>query len=170
VSQSNVGTHPHTPHESCPAIIHYRHHPFHGEPIAIVRRLRRYTTDCVVIALADDVQVAVPTWMLDPLACQQLTDEARPRIAVSALRDLRALVDSQPLTAVALAINRGTVPPIGGEDARPDGTSTAPANAGLCQSRPVADAPGPGSTPVPIPLRTTAARGAARRRTAKERR
>ena len=65
-----VATRPHTPHESCPAIIHCRHHPFHGEPIAIVRRLRRYTTDCVVIALADDVQVAVPTWMLDPLACQ----------------------------------------------------------------------------------------------------
>jgi len=53
----------------------------------------------VVITLADDVQVAVPTWMLDPLACAQLTDEARPRIAVSALCDLRALLDQQPLLA-----------------------------------------------------------------------
>jgi len=50
----------------------------------------------VVIQLADDVQVAVPTWMLDPLACQQLTDEVRPRISVAALHDLRALLDSQP--------------------------------------------------------------------------
>ena len=166
----NGATHPHTAHESSAATIHYRHHPFHGESVAIVRRLRRYTADCVVITLADDVQVAVPTWMLDPLACQQLTDEVRPRISVSALRDLRALVDSQPLAAVALASSRGTVPPIGGEDARPDGTSTAPANAGLRRSRPVAEALGPGSTPVPDPLRTTAARGAARRSTAKERR
>ncbi|MSO45929.1 MAG: hypothetical protein EXQ59_04080 [Acidobacteria bacterium] len=93
--------------------------------------------DCVVITLSDDVQVAVPTWMLDPLACAQLTDEARPRISVSALRDLRAVVDSQPVAAVALAIRRGTVPPIGGEDARPDGTSTTPANADLGRSRPV---------------------------------
>jgi len=36
---------------------------------------------------------------LDPLACAQLTDEARPRIAVSALCDLRALLDQQPLLA-----------------------------------------------------------------------
>src|SRR3990172_8271468 len=80
--------HPHTAHESPSAIIHYRHHPFHGEQVEIVRRLRRYTADCVVIKLADDVQVAVPTWMLDPLACQQLADEGRPRISVAALHDL----------------------------------------------------------------------------------
>ena len=89
----------HTAHESSPATIHYRHHPFHGESVAIVRRLRRYTAECVVITLADEVQVAVPAWMLDPLACAQLTDEARPRIAVSALCDLRALLDQQPLLA-----------------------------------------------------------------------
>ncbi|HEY5547012.1 MAG TPA: hypothetical protein VIK50_13255 [Gemmatimonadaceae bacterium] len=53
----------------------------------------------MVITLADDVEVAIPTWMLDPLACAQLTDEARPRIAVSALRDLRALLDQQSLLA-----------------------------------------------------------------------
>ncbi len=50
---------------------------------------------CVVIKLRDDVQVAVPTWMLDPVCCQQLTDEAQPRSAISALRALRALIDSQ---------------------------------------------------------------------------
>src|SRR5439155_9075131 len=86
----NAAAHPHTAHESSLAIIHYRHHPFHGEHVEIVRRLRRYTADCVVIKLADDVQVAVPTWMLDPVVCQQLTDEAHPRLSVAALRDLRA--------------------------------------------------------------------------------
>jgi hypothetical protein len=51
----------------------------------------------VVITLADDVQVAVPTWMLDPLACARLADEARPRISVSALCDLRALIEMEIL-------------------------------------------------------------------------
>jgi len=55
----------------------------------------------VVITLADDVQLAVPTWMLDPLACAQVTDEARPRICVWALHDLRELLDQQPLLAPA---------------------------------------------------------------------
>ena len=37
--------------------------------------------------------------MLDPLACAQLTEEARPRICLSALRNLRELLDQQPLLA-----------------------------------------------------------------------
>ena len=124
-----------------------------------------------MITLADDVQVALPTWMLDPQVCQQLTEETHPRIAVSTLRDLRALVDGQlRLATVARETSRGTVPPIGGEDASPDRTSITTADAGLRQSRPVAEAPGRGTTPVPDPLRTTTARGAARRGPAKERR
>ena len=61
----------------------------------------------MVIKLADDVQVAVPTWMLDPLACQQLTDEVRPRLSVAALKDLRALLDSQPLLVTMTMTNPG---------------------------------------------------------------
>ena len=119
-------THPHTTHESSPAVIHYRHHPYHGEHVEIVRRLRRYTADCVVIQLADDVQVAVPTWMLDPLVCQQLTDEVRPRISVAALHDLRALLDSQHgVVTITTVTNSDGSPHAGGDDARPHRASTA---------------------------------------------
>ena len=167
----NVAAHPHTAHESSAAIIHYRYHPFHGEHVEIVRRLRRYTADCVVIKLADDVQVAVPTWMLDPLACQQLTDEMRPRISVAALRDLRALLDSQAcLVTPTTVTNHGGSQHAGGDDARPDRASPTAADAGVRAPRSVAETPGTGSTPVRRAVRATAARGTASRGLNKERR
>jgi len=123
----SAAAHPHTAHESSSAIIHYRHRPFHGEQVEIIRRLRRYTTDCLVIKLRDDVQVAVPSWMLDPVCCQQLTEEVRPRIAVSALGELRELVDSQPwrLTTRLVETSRGAPRDTGGDDARPHRAATA---------------------------------------------
>ena len=167
--RTNASAHPHTAHESSPAIIHYRHHPFHGEHVTIVRRLRRYTTDCVVIQLADDVQVAVPTWMLDPLVCQQLSDDAHPRISVAALCDLRTLLDSQAVAVPTTAINSEGSPQAGGDDARPDRASTETTDADLRPTRPVANTPGAGSPAVPRSPGTTTERGAARRGTHKER-
>jgi hypothetical protein len=163
--------HPHTAHESSPAIIHYRHHPFHGEPVTIVRRLRRYAADCVVIQLADDVQVAVPTWMLDPLVCRQLSDEAHPRISVAALCDLRTLLDSQAVAVPATtAINPEGSPQTGGDDARPDRASTGTTDADIRPMRTVADTPGSGSPAVPRSPGTTTESRAGRRGTHKERR
>jgi hypothetical protein len=139
----NAAAHPHTAHESSPAIIHYRHHPFHGEHVEIVRRLRRYTADCVVIKLADDVQVAVPTWMLDPLACEQLTDEGQPRLSMASLKDLRALLDSQPflVTMTPVTNHGGSQHVVGGDDAQPHRASTAATNADVRPTRTVADTP-----------------------------
>jgi hypothetical protein len=166
----NAAAHPHTAHESSPAIIHYRHHPFHGEHVEIVRRLRRYTADCVVITLADDVQVAVPTWMLDPLVCQQLTDEEHPRLSVAALSELRALLDSQPVVVTtAIAIAPTGSQQAGGDDARPERASTGTTDADVRPTRTVADIPGAGSPAVPGSGGTTAASRAAGRGTNKER-
>ena len=140
--QSNAAAHPHTAHESSPAIIHYRHHPFHEEHVEIVRRLRRYTADCVVIKLTDDVQVAVPTWMLDPLVCQQLTDEERPRLSVAALSELRALLDSQSVVVTTTTMtSHGGSQHAGGDDAQPHRASTAATNADVRPTRTVADTP-----------------------------
>ena len=166
----NAAAHPHTAHESSPAIIHYRHHPFHGEEVEIVRRLRRYTADCVVIKLADDVQVAVPTWMLDPLVCQQLTDEGRPRLSVAALTDLRALLDSQPVVVTTTsAINPGSQQ-AGGDDGRSHRASTAATDADVRAPRTVADTPGARSQAVPGSGGTTAESRASGRGPNKERR
>jgi hypothetical protein len=47
------------------------------------------------------LQLAVPSWMLDATFCQQLVDECRPRVAVSALMELGDLLDNQPRLASA---------------------------------------------------------------------
>ena len=169
MSRRSGAAHPHTAHESPSAIIHYRHHPFHGEPVTIVRRLRRYVTDCVVITLADDVQVAVPTWMLDPLICQQLTDEEHPRLSVEALSDLRALLDSQRVVVTPTAINAEASQQAGGDDARPDRASTGTTDAEVRSTRPVADAPGAGTPAMPRSAGTITESRASRRGTDKER-
>jgi hypothetical protein len=126
--RNSGATHPHTTHESSSTVIHYRHHPFHGEAVEIIRRLRRSTSDCVVVKLRDEVQIAVPAWMLDPVCCQQFNDEAQPRIAVSALCELRALIDSQSWLATPCRGETGPGAPqaTGGDDARPQrGSSDA---------------------------------------------
>jgi hypothetical protein len=124
----------------------------------------------VVIKLADDVQVAVPTWMLDPLACQQLTDEVRPRISMAALHDLRALLDSQCFVIpIAAVTNHEGSQHAGGDDAQPHRASTAATNADVRPTRSVADAPGARSMPVQGAGGTTAASGASGRGSHKER-
>jgi hypothetical protein len=65
--------------------------------------------------------VAVPAWMLDPLVCQQLTDEVRPRLTIEALHDLRALLDSQRfVVSLATTTSRAGSPDAGGDETRPD--------------------------------------------------
>jgi hypothetical protein len=41
------------------------------------------------------LRIAVPRWMLDPVACQNMQTQARPRIDLCALRQLRQLLDHQ---------------------------------------------------------------------------
>ena len=110
------GTHQHSAHEGATVTIHYRHHPFYGEQGTFIRRLRRYTSDQVVIQLRDEVQVAIPSWMLDPVACQHLSDEPRPRLAIPALRELRHLLDSQPLLTSRKGASRKRTTQQTGED------------------------------------------------------
>jgi hypothetical protein len=51
----------------------------------------------VVKVRQSGVQLAVPSWMLDASFCQQLVDEPRPRVAISALMELGRLLASQSL-------------------------------------------------------------------------
>ena len=122
-----------------------------------------------MIKLADDVQVAVPTWMLDPLACQQLTDEDRPRVSVAALNELRGLLDSQPFLVTMLVTNQRGSQHAGGDDAQPHRASTAATNADVRPTRTVADTPREGSMPMQGIGGTPAASGASGRGSNKER-
>ena len=115
----NGGTHQHTAHEGATVTIHYRHHPFYGEHGTFIRRLRRYTSDQVIIELRDEVQVALPSWMLDPVVCEQFCDEPQPRLAIAALLELRHLIDSQPLLlSRVVASRKRTAKQIGEDHAR----------------------------------------------------
>jgi hypothetical protein len=54
---------------------------------------RSENRDCVTGAAGDRLQIAIPEWMLSPVACGRLSDEAQPRIVLSALLALRRLLD-----------------------------------------------------------------------------
>ena len=71
-----------------------------------MRTLRRCREQIDIVQLAEGFQIAVPRWMLDPVACQQLPQESKPRVALSALRRVQELVQSRGLShgrAVALS-------------------------------------------------------------------
>lgn len=66
----------------------------------MLRRSRRYTAECVLVKVRrEGVELTVPCWMLDAGVCQGLVDEQRPRLNAAALKELRRLLDSQPLLA-----------------------------------------------------------------------
>lgn len=61
-------------------------------------RTRRRGPDAIdIVQRPDGLQIAVPRWMLDPLACQQFPQEAKPRVALRALLRLAELVRTRDL-------------------------------------------------------------------------
>lgn len=85
----------HTAHHLRSARIHYRHHPFFDHGVEVVRTIRLHEDPSVIIRLEDGLQISIPCWMLDPVCCVAIRDEARPRISVEALFALRNLIDAQ---------------------------------------------------------------------------
>jgi hypothetical protein len=100
------------------AQIHYRYHPFYEKEVQVVRWLRRISSEIVVVKLPEGLQIALPSWMLDLVVCDQLSDEPQPRISVSALRRLRDLIDSQSLLATISAVHCCASESPGGNDAQ----------------------------------------------------
>src|SRR3989442_16023965 len=78
------------------AQIWYLHHPFERKKVEIVRWLRHQTADSLVVKLSDGLQIAMPSWMLGPLACSQVRDAPEPSVSVDALLRLRELLDPHP--------------------------------------------------------------------------
>ena len=94
---SSGARHRRTAHDSHLSKICYRHHPCYGVEVEIVRFLRRTSPAVLVVKLPDGLQLAVPEWMLSPLVCEQLKEEAEPRITIAALQELHELIDIQPI-------------------------------------------------------------------------
>jgi hypothetical protein len=77
--------------------------------VRIVRRSRYRGDAHFIVELDDGTRLAVPGWMLDHVACGQLIDEPRARLAVTALRELRALVDTHRLPDAVIVVSADDV-------------------------------------------------------------
>ena len=138
----NAATHPHTAHQSLNARICYSHHPFYGQTVEVVRWLRRQTSDSLVIKLPEGLQIAVPSWMLDPVACSEIRDATEPIISFEALTALRQLLDAQDLPSAQTAPIAGISQAKGACDAQEPSRSTSPSDQPtLCQSSGLETAP-----------------------------
>jgi len=91
------GTYRHTTHLSSIFQVCYPYHPFFGQTVKLVRRIRRQTSDSVIIELPDGLEIAIPFWMLDPLACNEVKDADAPSVSTNALLALDELLKSSGL-------------------------------------------------------------------------
>ena len=74
---------------------HYRHHPFYGSEVEVVRALRRSAEEVLVVKVPQGFQIAVPGWMLDAIHCSRLPQEERQRVALAALLELALRCSSE---------------------------------------------------------------------------
>ena len=63
----------------------------------MVRVRRRCGEGVLTVKVPAGFQLALPSWMLDPVHCGGLLQETRPRVSLAALLELQALVASQRL-------------------------------------------------------------------------
>ena len=108
-----------TAHSLYPAKICYHYHPCHGVEVEPIRYLRRGgDAPIVIVRLPDGLQLAIPEWMLSSEICERLRTEARPRISLDALIELRTLTDAQH--SMVAGDRRGCAESsAGGQDAQP---------------------------------------------------
>ena len=103
-------THPHTTHERSSRRIEYRHHPFYGSEVKVVRVLRHFQESIDLVQLPAGSYLAVPHWMFDPLTCHSMPQEASPRVALAALLRLSALLERHRLRPSAGCSKSGSSP------------------------------------------------------------
>jgi hypothetical protein len=89
----------------------------YGVEVDVIRHLRRIGSAVLIVRLPGGAQVALPEWMLSPQACDRLSHEERPRIAIDALFDLRGLIDAQHIKK-ASRDDSCAESPSGGQDAQ----------------------------------------------------
>jgi hypothetical protein len=65
--------------------------------VKVIRTLRRFLDEIDIVELPEGFRIAVPRWMLDPLACSQLPQEAKPRVALNTLWRLVEMIQSYRL-------------------------------------------------------------------------
>jgi len=129
----------------------YRYHPRHGVEVELIRYLRRGDAPIVIVKLPDGLQLAVPEWMLRAETCELLRTEAKPRVSLGALIELRELIDAQPSTG-ADDMRGCPESSTGGQDAQPREAGRAAAPPSLRRRGRLDGAAGGGPGTLPRPL------------------
>jgi len=141
-----------TAHSLYPAKICYRYHPCHGAEVERIRYLRQGgDAPIVIVRLPDGRQLAIPEWMLSPEICERLRTEARPRISLDALIELRTLIAAQH-SMVAGDRHGCAESSAGGQDAQPREAGRAAAQASLRRRRALDNIPRGGAETLPRAL------------------
>lgn len=135
-------------HNFVAAKICYRYHPRYGAEVELVRYLRRGSAAVVIVRLPDGSHLAIPEWMLDSEACERLTIEAKPRISLASLLDLRLLIDAQT-SPIAAATSDRAESARGGQEAKPRETGDLAAQPSIRRRRALANATGVGAGELP---------------------
>jgi len=95
--QNYAGRYQHTAHQLGSVQIVYRFHPFFSREVQIIRRLRNQENPVLVVQVEENLRIAIPAWMLDPICCQSMHVQENPYIGIDALLELRKFIDLQSL-------------------------------------------------------------------------
>ena len=73
--------------------IHYRFHPLYNQEVVVLNETIKGGHHYYLIEFIDTTHLFLPVWMTDPLICKHLIVRETPYCHLSALRDLRELLD-----------------------------------------------------------------------------
>jgi hypothetical protein len=93
--QRRAGTYLHPAHHASIVRMCSLFQPFFGQTGAILRWVRRQTSERLGMQRQEDLELALPAWMRDPLACCH--GHEAPRLSVAALLALRNRRAPQPV-------------------------------------------------------------------------
>src|SRR5262249_26374653 len=160
-------TSPHTAQSASSGRICYQHHPLYNQEVHILRRFRRRGGDSLIVRPANGPALALPAWMLDPVACSTLRQAPQPLIALDALRQLRKLLDTPPWSAGAAAATAddSNLKGVPHAAAQPAGTPAASAPRDPTADPPLETAAHRGPASLSAPAEPTAPTGPASRTT-----
>ena len=133
-------------------------------------RTQRRGPDAIdIVQRPDGLQIVVPRWMLDPLACQQLPQEAKPRVALRVLLRLAELLKTRDLPVGAETSVLGVSPPTQGHHASNEKSIPLSVAVAPPQENALAPVPRSDSGPVSSVVGPTASASGADTRSRKER-
>lgn len=73
--------------------VQYRFHPLYKQEVEILYETVKGGNRYYLIVFIDTTHLFLPVWMTDPLICKHLTVRETPYCHLSALRNLRELLD-----------------------------------------------------------------------------